>query len=68
MQCCGTEIYLILFVIVLFHMTSIEVLEKEIEELMIMNKRLEERVSSLELQIAQITERALKSCSSCSLM
>ncbi|HJJ41709.1 MAG TPA: hypothetical protein O0W90_00130 [Methanocorpusculum sp.] len=49
-------------------MTSIEVLEKEIEELMIMNKRLEERVSSLELQIAQITERALKSCSSCSLM
>ena len=46
-------------------MASMEELEIRIKTLEEINENLAERVADLELQIAQITERVLHSCSSC---
>ncbi|MDO5846362.1 MAG: hypothetical protein Q4Q04_05500 [Methanocorpusculum sp.] len=48
-------------------MGTLEELERKISLLEKRNDELEERVSDLELQTAQLTERALRSCSSCSM-
>ncbi|HJJ56952.1 MAG TPA: hypothetical protein O0W79_03720 [Methanocorpusculum sp.] len=46
-------------------MASVDEFETRIKRLEEINENLEERVADLELQIAQITERVLHSCTSC---
>jgi len=48
-------------------MMTIEELERRVKTLENINENLSGRVADLELQIAQITERVLHSCSSCGL-